>query len=74
VDDIIVQQVVKTWKAIGDQIYITSWLNPWDMIVENTTQVEWKETWDSIVVVQWFQASDTDQWLEALWDGHDHAH
>lgn len=74
VDDIIVQQIVETWKAIGDQIYITSWLNPWDTIVADISQVEWKETWDSITVVEWFQSSDTDQWLEALWDWHDHEH
>ena len=28
VDDVIVQQIVETGKAIGDQIYITLGLNP----------------------------------------------
>jgi hypothetical protein len=65
---------VETWKAIGDQIYITSWLNSWDNIVADSAQVHWKETWDTIAVVQWFQSSDRDQSLEALWDWHDHDH
>ena len=74
VEDIIVQQIVETGKAIGDQIYITSWLNPWDTLVADVSQVEGKETWDSITAVQWFQANNNDQWLEALWDWHDHEH
>lgn len=74
VDDVIVQQSVETGKAIGDQIYITLGLNPWDTVVADATQTEWKDTWDTIQVVQWFQASEADQWLEALGDGHDHEH
>jgi len=74
VDDIIVWQTVETGKTIGDQLYITSWLNAWDLIVSDATQVKWKETWDSISVVKWFQASEIDQWLDALGDGHDHEH
>lgn len=74
VDDIIVAQTVETGKTIWDQIYITSWLNEWDSIVSDAKQVVWKETWDSISVIKWFQASEVDQWLDALGDGHDHEH
>lgn len=74
VDDIIVGQIVETGKTIWDQIYITSWLNKWDSIVADTSQVIWKETWDTIEVIKWFQASEVDQWLEALGDWHDHEH
>lgn len=74
VEDVIVKQLVETGKSIGDQIYITDGLSKWDFIVSDASQGEWKETWDTITVVRWFQASEADQWLEALWDGHDHAH
>jgi len=74
VDDTVLQQVVETGKTIGDQIYITSWIKPWDTLVADVAQVEGKETWDSISVVQWFQSNDVDQWLEALGDWHDHEH
>jgi phenolic acid decarboxylase len=74
IDGTLIKQTVKTGKSIGDQIYVTEWVNPTDTIVADATSVEGKETGDSISVVQWFQANESDQWLDALGDGHDHAH
>jgi len=74
VDGSIYEQIVSAGTSIGDQLYIIEWLNDWDEIVADTDTVAEKDVGDSISVIKWFQAGETDQWLEALWDWHSHEH